>query len=306
MRTDRDTTRIVRSWLEDGRTALPDHILDAVLDQVPATRQRRSNWAARRFAEMNSYAKLAVVIAAVVVVAVVGYNLLPSRGGPSVGGPQVTPSPSTSPEATATPAPSPTLAVAFPPAGQLAVGRHTFTEDDLEFSLAFSSSGWVSQGYGTDVQGGTIKKGSFESPDAAWILIWSIDGVYTDPCAHVAGPVLSGSPADLATAIAGLPGAAVSGPTDTTIGGHSAKHVTLVYGADAGCAPNVYYPWYNDLACGADDPCFRWLSASNSTLRVWIVDVDGTHFWIEAETYQGASPELDQEIRDMVASIQFE
>ena len=49
MSTDRDTTRIVRSWLEEGATALPDRVLDAVLDQVPATSQRRPLWPARRF-----------------------------------------------------------------------------------------------------------------------------------------------------------------------------------------------------------------------------------------------------------------
>jgi len=37
MSTDRDTTRIVRSWLDEGVTVLPDRVLDAVLDQVPAT-----------------------------------------------------------------------------------------------------------------------------------------------------------------------------------------------------------------------------------------------------------------------------
>ncbi|HEU0236173.1 MAG TPA: hypothetical protein VFR14_06995 [Candidatus Limnocylindrales bacterium] len=172
--------------------------------------------------------------------------------------------------------------------------------------MAFSSAEWVSEGYRTDERGGTIRKGLPSSSDAAWMLIWSVDGVYADPCAHVAGPVLSASPAELAAAVAGLPGATASGPTDTTVGGYPAKHVTLVYGTDAGCAPGTYYPWYNDVACGLDDPCHRWLSATNSTLRVWIVDVEGTHFWIEAETYQGASPELDQEIRDMIASIQFE
>ncbi len=54
MSSDRDTTRIVRSWLEDGVTQLPDRVLDAVLDQVPATRQRRANWPALRFPIMNS------------------------------------------------------------------------------------------------------------------------------------------------------------------------------------------------------------------------------------------------------------
>ena len=49
MSTDRDTTRIVRSWLEEGATALPDRVLDAVLDQVPTTRQRRARWPAWLF-----------------------------------------------------------------------------------------------------------------------------------------------------------------------------------------------------------------------------------------------------------------
>ena len=54
MSTDRDVTRIVRSWLEEGATALPDRVLDAVLDQVPATPQRRPWWPAWRINEMNN------------------------------------------------------------------------------------------------------------------------------------------------------------------------------------------------------------------------------------------------------------
>ena len=55
MSTDRDVTRIVRSWLEEGATALPDRVLDTVLDQLPATPQRRAWWPAWRFREMNNY-----------------------------------------------------------------------------------------------------------------------------------------------------------------------------------------------------------------------------------------------------------
>ena len=84
MSTDRDTTRIVRSWLEEGVTALPDRVLDTVLDQVPATPQRRSWRPTWRFVPMNTYSKLAIAAAAVVVVAVLGYNLFPRVG---VGGP---------------------------------------------------------------------------------------------------------------------------------------------------------------------------------------------------------------------------
>ena len=59
MSTDRETTRVVRSWLDEGVTKLPDRVLDAVLDQVPATPQRRSGWSAWRSYRMNTYLKLA-------------------------------------------------------------------------------------------------------------------------------------------------------------------------------------------------------------------------------------------------------
>jgi hypothetical protein len=93
MSTDRETTRVVRSWLDEGVTKLPDRVLDLVLDQVPATPQRRSGWSAWRSFGMNTYAKLAAAAAAVVLVAVVGYQFLPRNGGPG-GPPAVSPSPS--------------------------------------------------------------------------------------------------------------------------------------------------------------------------------------------------------------------
>ncbi len=61
MSADRDADRIVRSWLEEGVTTLPDRVLDAVLDQVPATPQRRFTWwPARRLHHMNSIVKFGV------------------------------------------------------------------------------------------------------------------------------------------------------------------------------------------------------------------------------------------------------
>ena len=77
MSADRDADRIVRSWLEEGVTTLPDRVLDAVLDQVPATPQRRSTWwPARRLPDMNNTAKLALGGVAVVVIALLGIGFL--------------------------------------------------------------------------------------------------------------------------------------------------------------------------------------------------------------------------------------
>ena len=86
MSTDRDTTRIVRSWLEEGTTVIPDRVLDNVLDQVPATHQRRAWWPARRFPILNTTAlRIGIVAAVLVIAAVVGWRLLP--GSVSPGGP---------------------------------------------------------------------------------------------------------------------------------------------------------------------------------------------------------------------------
>ena len=95
MSAERDETRIVRSWLEDGVTVLPDRVLDAVLDQLPATHQRRAWWPARRFHNMNYPVRIALVAAAVLVVAFLGIRfLLP---GQNVGVPGTTPIPTATP-----------------------------------------------------------------------------------------------------------------------------------------------------------------------------------------------------------------
>jgi hypothetical protein len=73
--TDHDLDRIVRSWMDEGVTQLPDRVLDLVLDQVPATPQRRPSWLARRFAPMNTYGRLGLMAAALLALAIVGIGL---------------------------------------------------------------------------------------------------------------------------------------------------------------------------------------------------------------------------------------
>ena len=92
MSFDPETTRIVRSWLDEGVTQLPDRVLDAVLHQVPATPQRRATWwPARRTASMNVYAKV-IAAATVVVVTIAAYQFLTRGAG--FGGRTTTPLPS--------------------------------------------------------------------------------------------------------------------------------------------------------------------------------------------------------------------
>jgi Tol biopolymer transport system component len=86
MSSDRDVNRIVRSWLDDGVTVLPERVLDAVLDQLSATPQRRPAWVARKLPLMNSgIVRFGLAAAAVVAIAVIGVSLQTGDGAASSG-----------------------------------------------------------------------------------------------------------------------------------------------------------------------------------------------------------------------------
>ena len=137
MTTNKEMERIVRSWLEPGLTTLTDDVLDPVLDQLPATPQRRPWWPARRIAHMSAFAKFAMAAAAVVVVAVVGYNLLGAAGSGQVGaGPSPSAEPSSSP---------PPLA---PTSGEtIDAGRYRWTSP-VATSRSRSPDGWTGRADG--------------------------------------------------------------------------------------------------------------------------------------------------------------
>ena len=76
MSTDRDTTRIVRSWLQTDEYESADRVLDAVLDELVTTPQRRATWwPARRLPEMNKTLTFGVAAATIAVVAFLGITL---------------------------------------------------------------------------------------------------------------------------------------------------------------------------------------------------------------------------------------
>lgn len=94
MSFDPETTRVVRSWLDEGVTQLPDRVLDAVLEQVPAIPQRQ---AARRpvwrTPAMNRFS-VGVVAAALLVAVAVGIQALGLNNTGVVPGPTATAEPS--------------------------------------------------------------------------------------------------------------------------------------------------------------------------------------------------------------------
>jgi hypothetical protein len=138
MTTDREMERIVRSWLEPGLTTLTDDVLDPVLDQLPATPQRRPWSPARRIADMSAYAKFAMAAAAVVVVAIVGYNLLTPFGTSQPGGVSPSVAPSASPSAEPTSSQIPVT----PSGGAIDPGRYRWVSP-VGDALILIPEGWA-------------------------------------------------------------------------------------------------------------------------------------------------------------------
>ena len=318
MSSERDVTLIVRSWLDDGVTRLPDRVLDAVLDQVPATRQRRARWPAWRFREMNTPIKLALTAAALIVVAVVGVNLLPRS--PAVGGPPVaTPSPTSPPSPTPTspPSPTPSPTVATMPEGLLPAGTYTFgpfsTGPGLDSTcLQPPQSGCIDPGPPTSMRVTLTVPGGWDSfgtgvwiagnepPGGAALGFGRGGWLFSDPC-HKAdtttnpdipvGPTVD----DFVNALVDHPLLDVTNPVAVTVDGYVGKALDLQVPADISqCAE--YRPWQPNIY--AQGPGHLW--------HLRVIDVDGDRVVIQSMDYAGTPSQRRTELQAMVDSIQIE
>jgi hypothetical protein len=171
MTTDRDRTRIVLSWLHEDAHEDAERVLLRTLDEVETTQQRRPWWPARRSADMNSYAKLAIAVAAVIVVVVAGIQLLPrtgTTGGQPTAAPSPTASPSAMPSPTATPAPS------LPPltSGSLAPGRYALVWGGPSTSVAVPA-GWTGDPLSVSKEAADLLWGGWPGP---------VTQVFSDAC----------------------------------------------------------------------------------------------------------------------------
>ena len=296
MSTDRDVNRIVRSWLEDGVTALPDRVLDNVLDQLPATPQRRSWWPARRLREMNTPIRLAVAAAVVAVVAVVGITFLPrsdnSVGGP---GPSASPTPTASPVAIHEGSLIPGTYVMTPFGGPDAIGvcngQPGCVESPADDSVRVTLT--VPEGF----EGSPLF--ILEKNGDTGILLVRGGGLYSDPCDATAPPDIAVGPTvdDFADALAEHPILDVTTPIDVTLAGYSGKYVDIQLPFDvSACTRQEFRPWEPGIY--AQGPSHRW--------HLWILDVEGTRVVVQAMDYPTTSAGDLAKLQSIVDSIKIE
>jgi hypothetical protein len=278
MTADRDVTSIVRSWLEDGATALPDRVLDRVLDELPATPQRRPFWSAWRSRRMNSVLKLALATAAVVAVVMAGIYFLP-RNSAQVGGQGV---PSPSPEPTASP-----HAVRMTVAGTDLSGTPVQVTAQLP-------DGWTGDTYAAN-------DSAAGKPFLSAFFLSVIDNTFTDPCAHVArNPKVGSTVESKAAAIGEIPNLAATAPVQATIGGRAATYIELTVPASLPCTPAEFYLWQDSP--DAD----WWVLQFNEVIRVWTLDVGGKAVTVAARSFPGTTDTSKAELQGILDTLVFE
>ena len=284
MSTDRDTTRIVRSWLRTDEHESADRVLDAVLDQLDTTPQHRAIWwPVRRLPEMNSFAKFGVAAAVLVVAALLGLNYLvaPNVGGPGLGDPSPTPIPS--PTVAPTPSPTPDW-----PEGTLEAGRHQVRHEGVTFSFEVPE-GWRSTP-------AFIESGTFPTDGYRWIMyLQRFNAVAEDRCTTTTTAV-GPSVEDLANAVTAIPGTIAADPVEATVGGLPALMVELTLEPDVPCPLDEFWLFGPESA---------YPGSPDSTIRVWVFELDGTRYSIFTDQV-GSDPAIGQEITDIVESTEFD
>jgi hypothetical protein len=304
MSTDPDVTGIVRSWLDDGAMALPDRVLDVVLDQLPTTPQRRAHRPAWRFPNMTAPIRFAVAAAAAIgLFAAVGSIVLPRTTGP--GGPNLV---------SGSPSPAPS-AIPFPGPGALAPGMY---QGQMATGLPGQWTVTVPDGWEqfyeilwADVDGVSdyTKLGGPGEVAFGW---WSVANVFADPCHwkdSLADPPVGPTVDDLVTAFLGQVGVVGSGPTDVTFAGLPAKRIELAVPADLAvstCDDGYYWQFVapGDSVTSHPDPTQR--DASGRISVMYIMDIDGARLVMNTWHYPETSASHLAELEAMLASVRID
>ena len=304
MSTDRDTTRIVRSWLRTDEHESADRVLDAVLEALDTTPQRRAGWPAWRTPTMNRFLAIGLGAAAVVVVLLLGSQFLGSSTG--LGGPGV--------EATPEPTPSPSAGAAFP--RPIVV---TNTDSPVQTTVSAESPGWIPLP-GLDAL--SKRDDGLDPPETTGVALiaWAWPAgtgfnVYGDPCrwSSTIPETLATTPEDIAAALAAQALTDATAPEDVSVGGFSGKAVTLHVPmsfalpdatreeefAECDTATFAYYgiEGESEVARNAQGP--------GQIDELWILDVNGSIVILDA-TYGPAAPaDLVDELRALAESATF-
>jgi hypothetical protein len=304
-----DFDRITSGWIAEGPTELNDRVLQAALDEVHVTNQRRRLAGPWRAPALNTPLRLAAAIAILAVVGMAGLNLF--RGG-GVGGPTSTPfaSPTAVPSATLPSSAPASAARSFPTqqspltAGIYRAGS-PFVLPNLTFDVPTEWNAWA--GVTTNAISLEIDSATQTGSTGAFVNFEVPIAVYADPCKtgdRVNVPNLGPTVDDFVTAVSRLPKFTAGPVTDTLVDGLPGKQfdLTNIIPADnAGCTSaqnSVIHVWDTNAGFGGD-------TLGGLRQHVVVVDVQGTRFVVDV-LYTDPSRPIENDVNAIIASIHFE
>lgn len=279
MSTDRDVTRVVRSWLHEDAYEDADRVLNEVVNALDTTPQRRRRWlTARRPIPMSTFMRVGASVAAIAAIAALAFTLLPRA---NVANPGNTPSPTPTP-------------LQFPQGDTSTGGRYAVRLPHAPLDAVMTlPPGWTSSGWYVVTQ-------------ASAVAFFTPANVYRDACdqdAALPSPAVGVTVDDFLTALDAQANSDMTPPVDVKIGGMDAKRFELKPSAGAPCD---VVRWWAEPCCG--DPAFRGAEtgpeAQTDPDVVWVMNVDGqlvavVGYWHHSQTAVGA------EIDGMVRSLAF-
>ncbi len=283
MTAPRDPDVLIREFLGEGQTELPDRAFETVRHEIHRTRQRAviGPW---RTPSMNTLLKMALAAAAVVVIVVAGINLTPRDEG-RIGRPNPA---SPTPLASASPVPGRAL--------QDSPMRVSGTEaDGTPLNLTVDlPPGWLN--------GGIYAEHELAPPSGIAFFLSVVDNTMSDPCASVGqSPKVGSTAGDLATALGEIAGTSATQPVKTTVAGYEATYVEVRLPATLPCPPSKFVLW-QDGPGGGD-----WYAlAPNELFRVWIIDVAGERVVLTGRSYPETSEAAKAELPGIFDSIVFD
>jgi hypothetical protein len=292
MTAPRSTDTVIRAFLDEGITELPDRAFDAVRGDIHRTRQRVvvGPW---KEPSLSGLARLAVAAAIVLVVGATAWaNLGP--GNPGFGGTLPTPIPVPTLPSQGGDVPSGTWRIPWGAAPGVAPG----TESDHRPSLVVTvPAGW------TSFSGFTLDKnyGPTDADAGPSLALWAITNTFRNPCTdHQLAQPSPGPGVDaLVSALAALPGVTAAAPRDVTIDGYRGKSIDLTVTTNLDTCADGFWTW-------GDPGGYREAQVNGELDRVYVLDVDGQRrtFFLRIPTR--TTPADRAELQTIVDSIDIQ
>jgi hypothetical protein len=279
-RTDRDATRIVRSWLEEGADRIPDRVLDAVQAQLPATHQRRASRLARMWTLLSGRS-VGYGIAAAVIVGAAAFGVANTIPRDTGSGP--TPEP-------VAPTPEPTVL----PLGDADLAPGSYTLEGFRARIVFDVPvGFFSCSLSVVEQSICAAGGGDRTPPALSFLI--VENVVEEPCSDILRDPPPDSVDDFVAAISSLDEFEATAAVDVSIDGFSGKKFMVTAPSRINC----------DLLTWATPDRTNGVGLGEVN-ELTILDVDGATVMIAIAHFPSyPPPETLSTLRQIVDSIRI-